>query len=138
MPAPLSLETRNTVKELLECGLTHESIADDLLISRSGVTGLKRHIEKHGHIYPIRPPGNTPTLCEDDYRVVKSIVEEQPDLTLRDYAELISKATGKRLLSAPTICRVLKKLNLRLKKKSKYAEERDSEAIKKTDRLLRC
>lgn len=118
MPAPLSLETRDTVKELLDCGLTHESIADDVLISRSGVTGVKRHIEKHGHIYLIKPPGNTPTLCEDDYRVVKRIVEGQPDLTLRDYAELISEATGKRLLSAPTICRVLKKLNLRLKKKA--------------------
>ena len=132
MPAPLSLETRDTVRELLDCGLSHESIADDLLISRSGVTGLKRHIEKHGHIFPIKPPGKTPTLCEGDYHVVKRIVAEQPDLTLQEYAELISEATGKRLLSAPTICRLLKKLNLRLKKKSPYAEERESEEIKKT------
>ena len=53
MPAPLSLDLRATIQELLECGMTHEAIADDLSIPRSTVTTLKRHIEKHGHIYPI-------------------------------------------------------------------------------------
>ena len=41
MPAPLSLDLRATVQELLECGMTHEAIADDLSIPRSSVTTLK-------------------------------------------------------------------------------------------------
>ena len=131
MVAPLSLDTRDNIRELLECGLTHQKIADDLSISRSAVTSLKKHIKKHGHIFPMSPPGNTPTLCQDDYPIIKRIVAEKPDLTLQDYAKEISKETEKPLLSAPTICRVLKKLNLRLKKKSKYAAERDRPDIKK-------
>jgi transposase len=131
MPAPLSLEIRSTIQELLECGITHEAIADDLSISRPAVSSLSRHIKKHGHIFPVKPPGNTPTLNDKDYPIIKRIVEEKPDLTLKDYAQEISEQTGKSLLSTPTICRVLKKLNLRLKKKSKYAEERDRSDIKK-------
>lgn len=131
MPAPLSLDIRATIQELLKCGMTHEAIADDLSIPRATVTTLKRHIDTHGHIYPIRPPGNKPILSEEDYPIIRKIVEENPDLTLDEYAELISERTNKELLSAPTICRVLKKLNLRRKKKSKYAEERDREDVKK-------
>lgn len=136
MPAPLSLDLRVTIQELLQCGMTHESIADDLCIPRATVTTISRNIEKHGHIYPIRPPGNNPTLNEDDYPAIEKIVAENPDLTLAEYADLISKATNKKLLSAPTICRVLQKLNLRRKKKSKYAEERDRKEVKKKSGLL--
>lgn len=131
MPAPLSIDIRATIKELLECGLTHEAIAEDLSISRQAVSSLKRHIDTHGHIYPIRPPGNTPTLTPDDHPTIKRIVQEQPDLTLSEYARLIAKETDTPQLSTPSICRVLKQLNLRRKKKSKYAEERDREDIKK-------
>ena len=136
MPAPLSLDLRATIKELLECGMTHEAIADDLSIPRSTVTTLKRHIEKHGHIYPIRPPGNTPTIGEGDYPIIKVIVGENPDLTLDEYADHISNRTGKKLLSTATICRLFNKLNLRRKKKSKYTEERDRKDVKKKKRLL--
>lgn len=136
MPAPLSLDIRQTIKELLSCGLTHDTIADDLSISRPAVTSLKKHIETHGHIYPIKPPGNTPTLTEDDYPAIRKIVKEQPDLTLEEYADKIAEKTGKPILSTPTICRVLKKLNLRRKKKSKYAEEQDREDIKKKEKTI--
>jgi len=131
MPAPTSLELRVRIKELLECGMTHESIADDLSVPRTTVTGIKLHIETHGHIYPVRPPGNTPTISEDDYPAVKKIVLENPDLSLAEYAKIISDVTGKNLLSEPSICRILKKLNLRRKKKSKYPEERDRDDVKK-------
>lgn len=120
----------------MECGLTHQEIADDLCVSASAVTSLKRHIKKHGHIFPVRPPGNTPTLCKDDYPIIRRIVAEKPDLILQDYAKEISRETGKPLLSTPTICRVLKKLNLRLKKKSRYAAERDRPEIKKKVGLI--
>lgn len=131
MPAPISLDLRAIIQENLESGMTHQAIADDLSIPRASVTTLKRHIEEHGHIYPIRPPGNTPTLSEDDHPIIKRIVEDEPDLTLEEYAELISKETKKSLLSISTICRTLKQLNLRRKKKSKYAEEQDREDVKK-------
>ena len=131
MPAPTSLELRATIQELLECGMTHESIADDLSIPRSTVTGLKLYIERNGHIYPVRPPGNSSTLNDDDYPIIKKIVFENPDLSLSEYATKIAEETGKKELSTPTICRLLKKLDLRRKKKSKYAEERDRKDVKK-------
>jgi transposase len=136
MPAPTSIDLRITIQELLQCGMTHESISDDLCIPRATVTKISGHIKKHGHIYPIRPPGNNPTLTEDDYPIIKKIVLDNPDLTLDEYAEIISQKTNKKLMSTSTICRVLKKLDLRRKKKSKYAEERDREDVKKKRRLL--
>lgn len=131
MPAPLSLDIRQTIIELLDSGMTHADIADDLSISRSAVTSLNRHYKTHGHIFPIRPPGNNPTFSEEDHIIIKQIVEKEPDLTLSEYAQAIFEKTDKPLMSESTICRILKKLNLRRKKKSKYAEERDREDVKK-------
>lgn len=131
MPAPLSLDIRERIVYLVECGLSHDGVAEDLGISQPTVSRLIHHYKKHGHFYPIKPTGNTPTFNESDYSIVREIVKEHSDATLAQYAELIAKKTNKPVMSPPTICRLLQKLNLRRKKKSKYAEERDRKDVKK-------
>lgn len=133
MPAPLSLDLRERIIRLVEGGLSHDDVAEDLDVSQSAVSSLVRHHTKHGHFYPIRPPGNTPTFDENDYSSVQEIVKNNSDLTLSEYAIIIAKATKKPVMSESTICRLLKKLNLRRKKKSKYAEERDRKDVKKKE-----
>ena len=131
MPAPLSIDLRKRIMNLVDQGLSHDEVAERLVVSQSAVSSLVRHYNTYGHIYPFSPTGNTPTFDEGDYGVIKEIVEKNPDLTLSKYAELISKRTKKSVMSDSTICRLLQKLNLRRKKKSKYAGERDREDVKK-------
>jgi len=117
MPAPLSLDLRVRIIRLVEGGLSHDGVAEDLDVSQSAVSSLVRHQNKHGHLFPIRPPGNTPTLTECDYSIVREIVKKNSDLTLSDYAIIIAKETKKPVMSESTICRLFKKLDLRRKKK---------------------
>ena len=131
MPAPLSIDLRVRIIDLVDSGLPHEYVAEELSVSQSAVSNLVHHQKTHGHLFPIKPPGNTPTFNEDDYAIVREIVKTNSDLILSEYAELIAQETQKPVMSSPTICRLFKTLNLRRKKKSKYAEERDREDVKK-------
>ncbi len=131
MPAPLSLDLRERIIRLVDSGLSHDDIAEDLEVSQTAVSSLVRHQSEYGHLYPIRPPGNTPTINENDYSIIREIVKNKSDLTLSAYAIIIAEETDKRVMSNSTICRLFKKLDLRRKKKSKYAEERDREDVKK-------
>lgn len=131
MVTPISLDLRERIIVAYEEGDTQDEIADRFLVSQATVSRIIRLFESQGHVVPQKPGGKKPIINEEDYPFIKAIVNERPDMSLTEIAEKVSVGLGKPLLSQPTICRVLKKLNLKRKKKSRQASERDREDVKK-------
>ena len=116
MPVPLPNSIRMLVIDSYEEGDTQDEIAETYRITQSTVSRLIKQYREQGHIFPKKPPGKSPTISQEDYPVVISIVTEHKDITLKQLAEDIAKKLGNPVLSEPTICRLLAKLNFNLKK----------------------
>ena len=78
--------------------------------------------------------GNSAMINEDEFETIKDIVRKKPDITLSGVQEQILIRLNKSI-SITTTWKVLNHLNLRRKKKSRFAEERDREDVKKKSRL---
>lgn len=130
MVAIVPVEIRMCVIAAHEDGQTQGEIAERFDISQSSVSRLIRAFAEKGHIAPVKREGKTPVLTEDDLLVVKDIVKKESDLTLLEISKRIEDRLGKSV-SQPTVFRVLKKLNLRRKKKTRQAAERDRPDVKK-------
>ena len=66
---------------------------------------------------------------------MKKVALSHPDKTLAEYCELYEEKTNIKV-SVPVMCRALKQLNLRRKKKSFYAAEQDRHDVKKKEKTL--
>jgi len=116
MPAPLSNSIRMLIIDSYEEGETQDEIAETYRITQSTVSRLIKQYHEKGHIFPKKPPGKSPIIRQEDYPVVIGIVTENNDMTLKQLAATIAEKLGKPILSEPTICRLLAKLNFNLKK----------------------
>lgn len=116
MPAPLPNSIRMLIIDAYEAGETQDEIAETYRITQSTVSRLIKQYREEGHIFPKKPPGKTPAITQEDYPIVISIVTEHKDITLKQLAVTIAEKLGQPILSEPTICRLLAKLNFTLKK----------------------
>lgn len=132
MPKSYSQDLRERVLEAyLKKEGTNGEIAQRFKLSLSTVKRIAQRYKATGKIeLYIHHAGRRPVLDEKGCEALKKLVELKPDSTLqelsRSYAEQYDIQLGLSL-----ICRMLQKLNLRYKKKSLYAAERDREDIKK-------
>ena len=134
MVAIIPVEIRMCIITAYEDGQTQEEIADRFEVSQSSVSRLIKKFSSDGHMMPAKREGAAPILTDEDYLVIREIVKNESDLTLLAISQRIEDQLGK-CVSLTTVHRVLKKLNLRRKKKTRQASERDRPDIKKKSGL---
>ncbi len=137
MPKSYSLDLRERVLESYEKKEgTNAEIAKRYKMSLSTVKRIVQRYKTTGAIkLYIHHAGRRPILDESGCLALEKLVSENPDSTLSE----LSKAYKKRYkikLGLSLLCRVLQKLNLRYKKKSLYASQRDREDVKKKRRFF--
>lgn len=95
---------------------TREEVADLFAVSRSFLQKLLR-LRQSGSIAPKpRAGGFKPRLGQMDQRLLRNAVKSKPDSTLAELCAALVNAGGASV-SEPTMCRTLKTLRLRLKKR---------------------
>jgi len=130
MVAIVPVEIRMCIITAYEDGQTQREIADRFDVSQSSVSRLINKFVSEGHIIPVKREGAAPILTDDDHLVIREIINNESDLTLLEISKRIEDRLGKSV-SLTTVHRVLKKLNIRRKKKTRQASERDRPDIKK-------
>ena len=134
MTTPISLDVRKKIIAAYEKGLgTQEEIARIFGTTRRTVTRSVRKANED-NLAPKSPPGRLASIDEEGLLLLKKIVLSKPDKTLSEYCAIFEDEMGI-YISLPVMCRALKKLNLRRKKKSFYAQEQDRPDVKKKRRL---
>jgi len=135
MVSPTPMVVRACIIEAHNDGYTQIEISERYDISQSTVSKLIKKFTRDQHLLPGKAKGNAPLIKKDEYDTVRDIVREKPDITLAGVQEQILIRLNKSV-SITTAWKILDRLNLRRKKKSRYAEERDREDVKKKRRLL--
>lgn len=135
MPAAIPVEVRKKIVSVYEKRkMTQAQIADAFDITDRTVNRFVRK-SKSGEGLAIKKRTGRPSyMTYDHFAILKNIVLDQPDKTLIEYCDLFQKKTSISV-SRSSMDRFLKKLNLRRKKKSLYAQEQDRPDVKKKRRL---
>jgi transposase len=117
---PYSLDFRQKVVEAYEAGgISQRQLAKNFRVTVSFVQNLLKQKRQLGTIAPKVRTQQTPTkLNADQLKILRQLVEEQPDAILAEYQERLHKKTGV-LISIATTDRMIRlKLKLTVKKKS--------------------
>jgi transposase len=110
-----SLDLRERAMALVDEGLNSIVVAEMLDVSDSWVRKLRLRRAVLGHILPGSPPGKERLLSEAQEEQLCLLVLEQPDATLAEIADLMSKRMNLRA-SIQTISRRLIEMGLSRKK----------------------
>ena len=135
MSAPYSLDLRYKAVLAYENGEgTQEEIAERFSI---GLTAFREWVAIKRSTGDVKPKewmyrGKTPIINEKGLFFIQSLVENKPDILIREIRERY-KNKFKIKVSQSMVSRALMKLNLRRKKKSHYAQEQERSDVKKKD-----
>lgn len=135
MARAISLEVREKIVSAYKRGLgTQEEIADMFDVTRRTVSSF---INKalNDDLNPKKQTGRPGSIDHEGLNILKDIVLHEPDKTLSEYCVFFEEETDI-FISRPVMCRALKKLKLRRKKKSFYAQEQGRPDVKKKDKIL--
>ncbi len=112
-----SLDLRRKIVESYDRGdKTQSAVAESFGVSLSFIEKLLRRRRITGDIVPLPHGGGMkPRLDKDAVAILRLLVKEYPDATLAELCDEVKKQRGIRV-SAPTMCTVLKKLDLGRKK----------------------
>lgn len=107
-----SMDLRERVLQDADAAMGTREVALKYRVSESWVRRLKQRRREHGEIAP-RPPRNgvQPKWLPHAQRI-EQLVEEQPDITLRELRDALGQE-----ISVPTLSRALRQLQLTFKKK---------------------
>jgi len=137
MTVAYSIDLRKKVVESYNAGnTTLVKVADNFKIS---VTSVKRYLKlerEKGDLSPIiGNQGRPGKIDEIGYKEIQKIIKKRPTITLSELSEIYYK---KRKVKAyrSTLSRACIKLNLRRKKLSQYAAERERSDVKKNGRSI--
>jgi transposase len=111
-----SLDLRKRAVALLDEGASSPEVAEMLGVSDSWVRKMRLRLERLGHLMPGSPPGRERKLTIDDVVVLGELCAEDPDATLDELAERMSKRQRVRV-SISTLSRRLIELGLTRKKR---------------------
>ena len=96
--------------------LSQAKIAVHFSVSLPFVEKLWHRFRRTGN-YRAKPfAGGVKRLLKDDGDLLRKLVKEEPDITLAELCERVSKATGKPAVTTATMCVELQRLKLPLKK----------------------
>lgn len=131
MPKAYSVDLRERIVEAYrDAGLTADEVAKQYRVGQKTVYRYAEMDAETGDLTPGKPPGRTPTVGENEYPVIKELVRNKPHIELEELCEEVGKATGK-WVGVSAMCKICKKLNLKRKKLSVFAQEQEREDIKK-------
>jgi transposase len=112
------------IETIQENELTQPEIARQFSVSLPFVEKLWHRFRTTGN-YKAKPhAGGVKRFLQDDEELLREIVRTEPDLTLADICERVSKETGKRAVTTATMCVELQRLKLPLKK-SRFTPQRE-------------
>jgi len=112
------------IETIQENELTQPEIARQFSVSLPFVEKLWHRFRTTGN-YKTKPhAGGVKRFLQDDEELLREIVRTEPDLTLADICERVSKETGKRAVTTATMCVELQRLKLPLKK-SRFTPQRE-------------
>jgi transposase len=118
MPAPLSVDLRMRVVEAYkEEGLTYGEAAARFGIGYATVNRWLRLHRETQQLAPKPTPGRVRRISLEGDEIVRRLVREQPDATLKELAERYGALEGRRLPVA-LMQRAVARLGLTLKKRS--------------------
>ena len=120
MPAPYSVDLRWRIVRACEQGTeSQREVAELFQVSRATVENIFRLYRCTGDVIPRQHAHAGPPIRVDAAarERIREWVEEQPDLTLAELRERLERSTGMQA-SLPTMCRILKALGLRRKKRA--------------------
>lgn len=135
MTAAYSIDLRKKVVEVYNEGDTSLSkVANNFKIS---ITSVKRYLKldrEKGDLSPITGKQGRPGKIDKiGYKEIQKIIKERPTITLIELSEIYYKKR-KVKVSKSVLSRACMKLNLRRKKLSQYAAERERNDVKKNGR----
>lgn len=137
MPRPYSTDLRERVVSALEKGLTYQEVAELFEVGEASVSRWAGRKRRTGSVEPNKMGGDrVGKLRKDGLRVLKELVDEQPDRTNQELADSYRERTGQEVSTA-TISRGLRKLGLTRKKKTLVAKERKSKRVQEMRRIFR-
>lgn len=124
-----SLDLRQKIIETYENeSISQRKLAKRFRVAPSFVTRLLKQYRQTGELSPKPRPGRPRKLSLEQIELIQSLVEAQPDITLGELCEALKAQVGVRV-STPTMCRVMKHLNLTRKKKSLHPSAKGSERV---------
>ena len=120
MPKPYSIDLRDKIVKAYQNGEgSIRKLAKRFKVSANFIWTLLKQVRQTGSVAP-KPHGGgrSPAVNLRGQEFLKSLIEQQPDLTLEEIAQEYQKPFPK--VSTSTIDRTLRKLNLTRKKKSLF------------------
>jgi transposase len=137
MTAAYSIDLRKKVVEAYKAGNTSVSkVANNFKIS---ITSVKRYLKldrEKGDLSPIKGNQGRPgKIDEIGYKAIQRIIKERPTVTLMELSEIYYKKRKVKVCKS-ILSRACMKLNLRRKKLSRYAAERERDDVKKNGRNI--
>jgi len=110
-------DLRLRIIEMIQANeLSQAEIAEHFSVSLPFVEKLWHRFRTTGN-YQAKPfAGGVKRFLKDDENLLRELVKEQPDMTLAELCERVSKATGKPPVTTATMCVELQRLKLPLKK----------------------
>ncbi len=118
------------VKALESHTMTREQVAQTFGVSRSFAQKLWRRWRTTGSAAALPHRGGRPRTLAGETRRIRAEVKRQPDATLAELCERVEQAGG-RASSPSMMCRELKRLKLRRKKKMLYASQRETPRVRR-------
>jgi len=131
MPKFIPVAVRKKIVSAYEKGkMTQGQIAEIFDTTNVSVCRFVQRSRRGDDLAVKKGTGRPSPMNKEGLKILKEIVLAQPDKTIMEYSSLFQRKTGI-YISRSAMCRFLKKLNLRRKKKSLYAQEQDRPDVKK-------
>lgn len=123
---PIPTEWRERIVQAYEDGQTMKEVAERFCISEQSVSNFVKQKRETDSLEPApHGGGRQPRIQGEDEQRLRKAVEENPDATLEEYAELIDID-----VDPSVIHRTLERLEITRKRKVQQASERDDEDVK--------
>ena len=117
MAKPIAVDLRKRVVDAhLNGEGTYAELAETFRIGEASVSRWLR-LQREGTLEPKPPPGRKPKLGAEHEPVVRRLVAETPDATLKELVELVRRETAI-VVSVTTLFETLGRLGLTRKKKT--------------------
>lgn len=111
------MDLRSRVIDAYERGEgTQVELAERFGVGEASVKRWLARKRRQGNLEPSKAPGAERKVDEDGHEELRHLVEEHPDLTRDEYAELLEQRVGV-LVSPATLGRMLRRLGVTRKKR---------------------
>ena len=115
MPRAYSLDLRERLLRALASGLSAVEIEQHTGVDATTLRRWRQRQERGDSLVPRHAPGRVPLIGPEEYDTLRAQVAAHPDATLAEHCARWAAEQGQPV-SVPTMCRVLRRLGLPLKK----------------------